>query len=87
MTHPAVLDGFIGQFRQIVTLKEHDALESFVAGLLVQGDTDQVPMTLDDARQAISEWRYEGVDFPDGLTPQMLSEEFNRQLAEEHPHA
>lgn len=37
-------------------------------------------MNVDDAALSIHEWTLEGVDFPEGLTAPMLTEEWNRQL-------
>lgn len=54
-------------------------LESFVA-VTILGESDRQPLTPDDAFIAISNWIREGVELPEGITAQALSDEWNRQL-------
>ena len=57
-------------------------LESFVAVTLL-GESDRQPLSVDDAFIALSEWVKEGVELPEGITAQALSDEWNRQLSGE----
>lgn len=60
----------------------HDELSSFVA-VTILGESDRQPLSVDDAFIALSEWVKEGVELPEGITAQALSDEWNRQLSGE----
>lgn len=65
---------------EFVAAANHEELASFVAITLL-GESDRQPLTPDDAFIAISNWIQEGVELPEGITAQALSDEWNRQLA------
>lgn len=58
----------------------HEELKSFVA-VTILGESDRQPLSVDDAFIALSEWVKEGVELPEGITAQALSDEWNRQLS------
>lgn len=58
----------------------HEELKSFVA-VTILGESDRQPLSVDDAFIALSEWVKEGMELPEGITAQALSDEWNRQLA------
>ena len=51
---------------------------AFVAGLLYGEDPE--PMTLDDAAYNLDQYRKEGRQFPEGITPGILAAEWNLQI-------
>lgn len=65
---------------EFVAAANHEELVSFVAITLL-GESDRQPLTPDDAFIAISNWIQDGVELPEGITAQALSDEWNRQLA------
>lgn len=65
---------------EFVAAANHEELVSFVATALL-GESDRQPLTPDDAFIAISNWIREGVELPEGITAQALSDEWNAQLA------
>lgn len=52
-------------------------IRSFVFTTLLDGGCDRSPMTIDDARLSISEWTKEGVEYPEGMTPEDLAHAWN----------
>ena len=38
------------------------------------------PLNESEAAYALEQWKSEGVEIPDGITPQMLMTEWNRQI-------
>ena len=57
-----------------------EELVSFVASCLL-GESEREPLSVDAAFVALSEWVKEGVELPEGITAQALSDEWNRQLS------
>lgn len=67
--------------------KRREAISAFVAGVLMHGDVERVPMTYEDAFTALFRWtREDGVELPEGLTSRALMDEWNRQIAADNQH-
>ena len=56
-------------------------IQVFINDLLMFAEEeDKTPMTLEDASINIQEWRKDGVDLPDGLTPELLMKLWNKSI-------
>lgn len=55
---------------------------SFVA-LLIMSDTDPRPITTEDAAATVAAWTAEGIETPQGLTPETLRAAWNTELIQE----
>ncbi len=55
-------------------------LTQFVSDLMFYDSSDPEPMTIRDAYINIQEWTKEGVEFPEGLTPEILMIEWNGHI-------
>ena len=57
-----------------------DDVTQFVSDLIFYDSTAPEPITIEDAEDNISEWTKEGVELPDGLTPEILMIEWNGHI-------
>lgn len=59
-----------------------DEIDSFVAMLLMT-DQETMPIFAADAAYTMHEWDLEGVEYPDGMTPDMFADAWNKICEEE----
>ena len=55
-------------------------VQDFVAMIFLCDDVLPVPITWDDAAYTMSNWAAEDIEYPEGMTPALLAETWNRML-------
>lgn len=56
----------------------NDSLKNFVASMMYGEELE--PMTIEEAAYTIEQWKAEGLEIPECVTPESYSDEWNRQL-------
>lgn len=62
-------------------LTQDQKIGAFVASVMIGAERD--PITYEDARITYGEWVKEGMEMPEGLTPEKLADEWNDQIERE----
>ena len=64
--------------------KLRSAVRDFVAMIFLCDDVLPVPITRDDAAYTLSNWTAEDIEYPAGMTPDMLTDTWNEMLMEDN---
>ena len=59
------------------TEKIRSNVRSFVATMLLDGGVNPVPITVEDCAYTMNEWDAEGIEYPEGMTAEMLMTAWN----------
>jgi len=62
-------------------LTREQEIGAFVASVMIGAERE--PITYEDARITYGEWVKEGMEMPEGLTPEILADEWNAQIERE----
>ena len=60
------------------------AVRDFVAMIFLCDDVLPVPITWEDAAYTLSNWTAEDIEYPAGMTPELLEETWNKLLMEDN---